>query len=54
MEQKMPTQTVRGLVKKVKFKYMYGKAVYINYMFRDAHQDLAKIGDLSSSSDRIK
>ena len=24
------------------------------YKIRDAHQDLAKIGDLSSSSDRIK
>ena len=28
--------------------------VCMYYVFRDAHQDLAKIGDLDSSSDRIK
>ena len=30
---------------------LYGIQLYVS---RDAHQDLAKIGDLSSSSDRIK
>ena len=32
---------------------MYVVCMYV-CMIRDAHQDLAKIGDLDSSSDRIK